>query len=60
MYGSHSHGHYFLINHGKETEVSRALWHYSYAHSLLTIVLLISAIAWKAFHRQRSTRSETG
>jgi uncharacterized membrane protein YhaH (DUF805 family) len=54
MYGSHSSGHYFLINHGRSTEVSRAVWLYSYAHSLLTIALLISAIALKTFYGRKA------
>ncbi len=36
--GFAQNGHYVLSNHGKYTDVSRAVWIYSYLHSIVMLV----------------------
>ena len=41
-------GHYFLCNHGWHTEVSRAVWTYSYYHAISIVVTHGSVFALAA------------
>jgi hypothetical protein len=38
-------GHYFLAQHGRLTEVSQAVWTYSYIHVLIVFALLPMMVA---------------
>jgi hypothetical protein len=47
--GQHQAGHYFVCAHGHCTEVSKAVWQYSYWHAYAAIGGFISLFAVIAF-----------
>ena len=55
-------GHYFLSNHGRYTEVSPILYHFTRLHAIATMalhpflipaVLVLGSIRWGELQRQR-------
>lgn len=37
-------GRYFVENHGRATEVTQLVWYYSYIHSCLAFLMLLSSL----------------
>ena len=57
MQGEHLDSRYFLNNHGHITEVSRAVWYFSYVHFYFSLILLLSALFLRWFSPWQSRQS---
>jgi hypothetical protein len=56
--GKAENGRYYLSSHGRHTEVSRAVWHYSKIHTISVLVThpLGIGCAWLAAYAERKKR----